>query len=69
MRHATDRQSAYRQLFRAAVSGSDLKNTRECMHKGWALGRERFKEEVERPTQRRTASKGVGRPRKESIGV
>ena len=61
---AAERQGAYRLLFRAAVSKDDLKAIRECTHKGWALGSERFREQIERLTQRRTASKGVGRPRK-----
>ena len=64
-RDAAERQGAYRQLFRAAVSQDDLKAIRECKHKGWALGSERFQEEIERLTQRRASSKGVGRPRKE----
>lgn len=67
-RSAADRQSAYRQLFRAAVSNDALKEIRECTHKGWALGSERFKEQIERLTLRRTVSKGVGRPRKASCG-
>jgi putative transposase len=33
-----DRQSAYRQLFRAAISGDNLAQIRECTHKGWAFG-------------------------------
>jgi len=64
-RSAADRQAAYRLLFRAAVSNDDLREIRECTHKGWALGSERFKEEIERLTRRPTVSKGVGRPRKE----
>lgn len=67
-RNAADRQSTYRQLFRAAVSNDDLKEIRECTHKGWALGSERFKEQIERLTQRRTVSKGVVRPRREASG-
>jgi len=67
--HDEERQSAYRQLFRAAVSGEDLKEIRDCTHKGWALGGERFREQVERLGKRRAASKGVGRPRKEKNRV
>lgn len=63
-RNAEERQSAYRQLFRAAISAQDLKEIRESTHKGWALGSGRFKEEVERLGNRRSVSKGVGRPRK-----
>lgn len=59
-----ERQGAYRQLFRAAISGQDLKAIRESTHKGWALGGERFKEQIEALTSRQASSKGVGRPRK-----
>ena len=68
-RKAADRQGAYRQTFREAVSNDALQAIRDCTHKGWALGGERFREEIERLTQRRTASKGVGRPRKDVGGV
>jgi len=64
-RTAADRQAAYRQLFRAAISPEDLSNIRECTHKGWALGGERYREQIEALGQRRAASKGVGRPRKD----
>lgn len=64
-----ERQAAYRQLFRAVVAKGDLQAIRNCTHKGWALGSERFREQIERLTQRRTASKGVGRPRKASGDV
>jgi putative transposase len=64
-RNPADRQGAYRQLFRAAISGADLAEIRDCTHKGWALGGERFREQVEALGQRRAASKGIGRPRKE----
>ena len=64
-RNAADRQGAYRQLFRAAISGTDLKDIRECTHKGWALGGEKFRQQVEALGQRRASSKGVGRPKKD----
>ncbi|HWU85519.1 MAG TPA: transposase [Rhodocyclaceae bacterium] len=63
-RSAEERQSAYRQLFRAAISGQDLTAIRESTHKGWALGSERFKAQIEALAQRRAVSKGVGRPKK-----
>ena len=59
------RQSAYRQLFRASLSGQDLENIRGSAHKGWALGGERFRQQIEALSQRRAASLGVGRPRKD----
>lgn len=63
-RSAEERQAAYRQLFRAAVAKDDLQAIRDCTHKGWALGGARFSEKIEALTQRRSVSKGVGRPRK-----
>jgi len=63
-RSLEERQAAYRQLFRAAVGKDDLRAIRDCTHKGWALGSTRFSEKIEALTQRRTVSKGVGRPRK-----
>jgi putative transposase len=68
-RSGEERQSAYRQLFKAAISGADLKEIREATHKGWALGSERFKETVESLAQRRASSKGVGRPKAEDNRV
>ena len=62
---AAQRQGAYLDLFRTAISDDDLRQIRECTHKGWALGNERFREQVEALGQRRATSKGVGRPRKE----
>ncbi len=68
-RKPNDRQSAYRQLFRAAISGTELKAIRESTHKGWALGSERFKEKIEALSHRQASSKGVGRPRKDNNRV
>lgn len=59
------RRKAYRALFAAVIEQDDLAAIRDCTHKGWALGGERFRQEVEALGQRRAASKGVGRPRKQ----
>ncbi|MEC4749442.1 hypothetical protein [Methylomicrobium sp. Wu6] len=56
----------YRDLFSAALSDNDLAEIRECMHKGWALGSERFRKQVEALGPRRAASKAVG-PRRTII--
>ena len=64
-----ERQEAYRELFRAAITDNDLREIRECTHKGWALGNERFREQIEALGKRRATSKGVGRPRKEENRV
>lgn len=63
-REDADRQKTYQARFVAAVDEGDLAAIRDCTHKGWALGGERFKAEIEAPGKRRAASKGVGRPRK-----
>jgi putative transposase len=59
-----DRQRAYQAPFVAEVNQGELAEIRDCTHKGWALGGERFRAEIEALGQRRAASKGVGRPRK-----
>jgi len=58
------RRGRYRALFAAAIDPADLSQIRDCTHKGWALGGERFQLAIEALGQRRAASKGVGRPRK-----
>jgi putative transposase len=63
-RSPEERQAAYRQLFRAAVTMDDLQAICDCTHKGWELGSTRFSEKIEALTQRRAVSKCVGRPRK-----
>jgi putative transposase len=68
-RDEAERQGAYRQLFQAAISETDLAEIRNCSHKGWALGGERFREQIEALGRRRAVSKGVGRPRKETNRV
>jgi putative transposase len=62
-RNPVDRRGAYRHLFRGAISKNNLQEIRECTHKGWALGDERFREQIEAQGRRRATSKGVGRPR------
>ena len=63
-RDAAERQKAYQALFASAINQDDLAAIRDCTHKGWALGGERFRAEIEALGQRQTASKGIGRPRK-----
>jgi putative transposase len=61
------RQEAYQALFVSAIDPGDLVEIRDCTHKGWALGSERFRDAVEALGQRRAVSKGVGRPRKRDV--
>ena len=60
-----ERFAAYQYLFNTALVGDDLKQIRESTQKGWALGSQRFVDEIGRLGKRQAASKGVGRPKKE----
>jgi len=61
----TTRCAAYRALFQAHLDESTLNNIRDATNKGWALGDERFKAEVERLLARRARPlpRGGGRRR------
>jgi len=48
------RQKIYRGYFKNIIDEEKLKEIRISTQKGWALGSERFKDEVEKLTQRRT---------------
>jgi putative transposase len=50
-----ERQSAYRQLFRAQLSGVEVEAIREATNKNWALGNERFKRQIAKMAGRRVA--------------
>ena len=58
------KQAAYRQLFRETVTDIELNAIRDATNYGWALGNDRFREEIESLGARRAVSKGRGRPRK-----
>lgn len=57
-----ERRRAYRHLFRGALSGHDLAAIREATNKWWLLRGGRFREQIERLSERRVASKARGRP-------
>ena len=63
-RDADSRRQAYRCLFRAAMKAADLKAIRESLHKGWALGDDRFREHIALLSERRAAPLRKGRPKK-----
>lgn len=60
----TDRQKAYRALFRGRIPERDLVTIRQSTNKAWVLGGERFKIHVEARTGRRSAPLGRGGDRK-----
>lgn len=62
-RSAAARLSAHRALFKAAIGKHDLAQIRDCTHKGWALGGDNFREDIETRALRQASSNGVGRPR------
>ncbi len=59
-RDDAERQEAYQALFATAIDRGDLAAIRDCTHKSWALGGERFRDESEAIGKRRAASKGWG---------
>ncbi len=57
------RQRAYRTQFKTAIAPDELARIRDCTHKGWALGDERFQRLIERLGDRRATPGARGRPR------
>ena len=53
-KNITNRQTMYRDLFKAHIDEKTLETIRESTQKGWALGNDRFKDEIEQLIQRRT---------------
>ena len=43
-----ERQLAYRDLFRSELDSTELSEIRDTVNRGWPLGGERFKDEIER---------------------
>lgn len=61
---ATERQQAYRALFRGRMAERDLMAIREATNKAWALGDNKFKAQIEAKTGRRAVPLGRGGDRK-----
>ena len=59
----TERLRNYRDLFKAHVGTNQLKEIREHINKGLALGNERFTSQIEALTQQRITARKPGRPR------
>ena len=57
------RQNAYWELFRYHVDEELIKDIRQALNKGLALGGDKFKDEIERLHARRVRSARMGRPR------
>ena len=61
---SSDRQTAYRQLFRSQLSQSTINEIRETTNKGWVFGSERFKRRIGKQMDRPVVSAGQGGDRK-----
>lgn len=66
-RSAEQRQSAYRDLFRQTVADEFLGALRDATNKGWVLGNERFRAQVEEMASRRAAPLPRGRAKKSTL--
>ena len=64
-----ERQCAYRNLFRNHVDEGGLKEIRETINRGWPLGSERFKDEIEAALDRAARPPKRGRPAKYLDGL
>ena len=58
------RQAAYRELFRSELEPKEIGEIRDTVNKGWPLGSERFKDEIERALRRAARPPKRGRPAK-----
>ena len=58
-----ERQTAYRQLFRAHLSKADIDIIREATNKAWVLGNDKFRAKIENLSGRRSAPLPRGRPK------
>jgi putative transposase len=61
---AEERQSAYRQLFRARIPEKTLGEIRDSTNKAWVLGSNQFKAKIARQIDRPVQSRGHGGDRK-----
>lgn len=61
----TERQAAYRALFKLHIGEASLTAIREATNKSWVLGTGRFQEEIAAAVNRRVAPLPKGRPKKE----
>jgi len=62
-----DRQRAYRELFRGELDRSELSEIRDSVNRGWPLGGERFKDEVEKAMKCAARPPKRGRPSRSAM--
>jgi putative transposase len=61
-----ERQQAYRELFRSELDSSELTEIRDTVNRGWPLGTERFKDQIETALQRVARAPKRGRPARQT---
>jgi len=66
---AEGRQCAYRDLFRTELDAKELAEIRDTVNRGWPLGSDRFKDEIERALRCAVRPPQRGRPRKRTNPV
>ena len=66
-RSKDERLSNYRDLFKAHIASGRLKEIRQTINKGLALGNERFTSQIEALTKQRVTARKPGRPRNRNI--
>jgi putative transposase len=66
---AEARRAAYRQLFQTALGETQISEIRDATNKGWALGNDRFREQIEALSSRRASPRKPGRPPRETPQV
>ena len=59
-----EREAAYRSLAEQALTREELDKMRKSAGKGWAIGSEEFKSQLEKQTARRVSPGKAGRPYK-----
>ena len=64
-----ERQSAYRELFRAHMEPDQIHAIRSSLNQELVLGRDDFKDKIEQMTERQTRPGLPGRPRVEEQGA
>jgi len=62
-----ERQQAYRDLFRTELDARELAEIRDTANRGWPLGSDRFKDEIERALHCAARPPKRGRPPKKTI--
>ena len=64
-----ERQILCQNLFKAEIASADLAQIRNTIHKGRALGSQKFKSKIELISKRQDSSKGLGRPKNQNNRV